>query len=1124
MKKFFPPKLWGGENCERMSVNGLFRAARTLALALSLTLAFAAFPAQAQTPAQEKTITLQVTDTPVSTVMKQIESQSGYTFFYNTKDIPLSRNVTLSVSNENIRTTLDKLFQGTNVTYSIDDKSIILSTRQKAQTPKSHELVGRILDKKGQPVIGATVMISGSMQGTTSGIDGTFSFPYTDALAQSTLDISFIGYRSLSIPVNNRTMLDITLEEDDQQIEAVVVTALGIKRSERAVSYNVQNLTDDVFKTRDANMVNSLSGRIAGVTVNASAAGVGGETKVVMRGSKSISGNNNALYVLDGIPLPSLSLTNPGDSFTIMREDNLTGDGISNFNADDIASMSALTGPSAAALYGSQAANGVLMLTTRTGEKGLSVNYSNNTTFMSPFVTPAFQNTYGAKDGYYASWGSKLSKPSSWNPVDFFQTGYNTSNSLSVSFGGERSQTYISAGVVTAEGIIPNNEYNRYNFTANHSSSFLKDRMHLSVLGMYMNVNEQNMLSSGQYYNPMIPVYLMSPSDDINKYAVYERYDASRNFPVQYWPWGSQSLQMQNPYWITNRNMFNTGKDRFLFGASLKYDITDWLDVTGRARIDYTNMLSEQRNYASTLGLFAGDKGRYYNNHYTTMQRYADVLANIHKTFADDKISLNVTLGASIEDYKHRATLLGGDLTGVPNLFTLANMTTNKSLAKETINDQTQSIFATAQIGYKNMLFLDVTAREDWTTALANTANMSMFYPSVGVSAVLTDLFGIKSKVLSYAKIRASYAEVGNAPMRWITIPTYPVSDGVPQTSTYLTSDDFQPERTKSWEIGADVRLWGNKLILGATYYNSRTYNQVFNPDISSTSTYSSLYVNAGRVDNKGIELSAELNQNLGPVEWTSNVVYSRNRNKVVKMLDSYRLSNGTVISQDSMVMGGTSGVKMVLREGGQIGDIYVNTLKTDEHGMIWVSPTGSTVAPDKDNWIYAGNSNPSYTLSWRNEFRWKGLSLAFMFNARVGGVGVSLTQATMDYFGVSERTAIDRDNGGALVNGQRIPAESFYQTIGGNGADAIGSMYVYSMTNVRLGELTLGYDIPVQKWCKWIKKLNVSFVGRNLWMLYCKAPFDPESVAGTGTYSSGIDYFMQPSTRNLGFSVKVTF
>ena len=828
--------------------------------------------------------------------------------------------------------------------------------------------------------------------------------------------------------------------------------------------------------------------------------------------------------MLDGIPLPSLSLTNPGDEFTIMRENNLTGDGISNFNPDDIASMAALTGPSAAALYGSQAANGVLMLTTRSGEEGVSVNYSNNTTFMSPFLTPAFQNTYGAKDGYYASWGSKLVTKQSWTPTDFYQTGYNTSNSVGLSFGGKKSQTYVSAGVVTAEGIIPNNEYNRYNFTANHSSSFLDERMHLSVLGMYMNVNEQNMLSSGQYYNPMIPVYLMSPSDDIRKYAVYERYNASRNFPVQYWPWGSQSLQMQNPYWITNRNMFNTGKDRFLFGASLKYDVTDWLDITGRARIDYTHITAEQKNYASTLGLFAGDKGRYYNNTYTTSQRYADVLANVHKTFADGAFSLNATLGASIEDYKHRAILLGGDLTGVPNLFTLANMTTNKSQAKETINDQTQSLFATLQLGYKNMVFLDVTARNDWVTALANTSKTSMFYPSVGLSAVLTDIFKVDSRVLSFAKIRASYAEVGNAPMRWITIPTYPVSDGTPQTSTYLTSDDFKPERTKSWEVGADVRLWGNKLILNATYYSSRTYNQVFNPDISSTSTYSSLYVNAGRVDNKGVEVSAELNQNLDPVKWSSNLVYSRNRNKVVDMLDSYKLSNGTVISQDSMVMGGTTGVKMVLREGGQIGDIYVNTLKTDEHGAIWVSPTGSNVAPAKDTWIYAGNSNPSYTLSWRNEFNWKGLSLGFMFNARVGGVGVSLTQAAMDYFGVSERTATDRLNGGALVNGQRIPAENYYQTIGGNGADAIGACYVYSMTNVRLGELTLGYDIPVQKWCKWIKGLNVSFIGRNLWMLYCKAPFDPETVAGTGTFSSGIDYFMQPSTRNLGFSVKVTF
>jgi len=452
MKKIFSTQIMGGGNLHRTPAAGVSRSVRSYALALCMAFAIAAVPVQAQV----KNITLKASNTPVSTVMQQIEEQSGYTFFYNTKDIPLDRNVTLSVANKDIRAALDELFRNTNVSYSIDNKSIILSARGGAQPQQASQITGRIVDKNGVPVIGATIMISGTTQGTTSGVDGTFALQSNVSPAGMVLDVSFIGYKPQRISVNNRTSLSVTLEEDDQQIEAVVVTALGIKRQERAVSYNVQNISDEVFLTRDANMVNSLAGKIAGVTINASAAGVGGETKVVMRGSKSIAGSNNALYVLDGIPLPSLSLTNPGDEFTIMRENNLTGDGISNFNLDDIASMAALTGPSAAALYGSQAANGVLMLTTRSGEEGVSVNYSNNTTFMSPFLTPAFQNTYGAKDGYYASWGSKLVTKQSWTPTDFYQTGYNTSNSVGLSFGGKKSQTYVSAGVVTAEGIIPN--------------------------------------------------------------------------------------------------------------------------------------------------------------------------------------------------------------------------------------------------------------------------------------------------------------------------------------------------------------------------------------------------------------------------------------------------------------------------------------------------------------------------------------------------------------------------------------------------------------------------------------------------------------------------------------------
>jgi len=294
--------------------------------------------------------------------------------------------------------------------------------------------------------------------------------------------------------------------------------------------------------------------------------------------------------------------------------------------------------------------------------------------------------------------------------------------------------------VVTAEGIIPNNEYNRYNFTANHQLVVLDERMHLSVLGMYMNVNEQNMLSSGQYYNPMIPVYLMSPSDDIRKYAVYERYNASRNFPVQYWPWGSQSLQMQNPYWITNRNMFNTGKDRFLFGASLKYDVTDWLDITGRARIDYTHITAEQKNYASTLGLFAGDRAAIT----TTPTPPRSVTPTCWPTSTrplptERSRSTPPSVSRSTPPSAPRDTARRRPYGRAQPLHAGQHDHQQESGEGDHQRPDAVRLFATLQLGYKNMVFLDVTARNDWVTALANTSKTSMFYPSVGLSAVLTE-------------------------------------------------------------------------------------------------------------------------------------------------------------------------------------------------------------------------------------------------------------------------------------------------------------------------------------------------------------------------------------------------
>jgi len=998
-------------------------------------------------------------------------------------------------------------------------------------------ITGIVVDQNNDPLIGAGVVVEGQATiGTVTDFDGNYSL--TVPANATHLRFSYIGMVDQVVEIAGKTVINISLVEDATVLEGVVVTALGIKRSEKAVTYNVQKLDEKVFVTREANMVNSLAGKLAGVQINETSAGAGSETKVVMRGAKSIANSNNALYVLDGIPLPTLSITKPGDSWDIFADAQRSGDGMAMLNSEDVADMSALVGPSAAALYGYKAANGILMLTSRTGEKGLRVSYSNSTTFSNPFMLPRLQNSYGAKLGQYSSWGTKMNVPQAWSINDFFQTGVNQSHTLALSLGGDNYSTYVSAGWNGANGIIPNNKYGRYNLTLRQTVDFLNGKMHLSLLGMYIKVDEQNMLSGGLYHNPLVPLYLMSPSDNLYSYAVYERYDPTRNFPVQYW--SATELSMQNPFWMVNRNLYNTAKNRFLAGASLSYDITDWMDIQGRVRTDVNGTVAEQRFYASSNGLFAGPYGRYYYDDQKTTQTYADVLLNIHKTFGDNLIQLNGVLGASIEDYFYRGTSVAGDLLGVANLFTFANMDTGKAFAKDTFRDQVQSVFATAQLGFKNMVFLDVTARNDWASQLTspNGKVTPIFYPSVGLSAILTDIFKVDSDFLTYAKIRGSYAEVGNPINRFITISTYPVTAGVPVTNTWAAADNFRPERTKSWEAGLDLRLFKSKLQVNATYYQSSTYDQVFTPVIPGSSTNSTLYVNAGRIDNRGVELAVQFTQPLGPVEWQTNFIYTRNINKIVKLLDAEY--NGTRIRSTSLSVGGSTGAKFWLTEGGSVGDIYVSGLKTDEHGFIWTSPTGAGVTPAVNDgtpatMMYAGNVQPVWTGSWRNQFSWKGITASALITARVGGVGVSLTEATLDAYGMSQRSAIARDEGGVAlntvgatgnqVNLLRTGAQQYYQTIsGGNGSDALGAYYVYSMTNVRLAEVSLGFDIPVKKAIPWIEGLNIAAVGRNLAMIYCKAPFDPEQVANAGNYGGGIDYFMMPSTRNIGFSAKITF
>ena len=557
--------------------------------------------------------------------------------------------------------------------------------------------------------------------------------------------------------------------------------------------------------------------------------------------------------------------------------------------------------------------------------------------------------------------------------------------------------------------------------------------------------------------------------------------------------------------------------------------------------MDNNGTIAEQKHHASSNGLFAGKYGRYYYDDQKTTQTYADVLLNVNKTFGDNSLfSVNAVLGASIEDYFYRGTALGGDLLGVANLFTFSNMATGKAFDKATFRDQTQSVFGTLNLGFRNFFFVEATAREDWASQMAGPDGVKpFFYPSVGASWLITEMFDKKSDFIPYAKLRASYAEVGNPVERFIFNGTHPVVGGTARIDTWATAPGFQPERTRSWEVGADVRLFQSKLQLAGTYYQSSTYNQVFTPTNASTSGYSTYYVNAGQIDNRGVELSGMFTQDIGDFNWTTNLIWTKNVNKVAKLLD-YTSGNEHYVSTRESV-GGTSGVTMWLIEGRPVGEMYVAGLATNEDGTPYVTPSdkGGVMhkAPNDgtpDTQWYAGNTNPDWTGSWRNQFSWKGLNLAFMFTMRKGGVGVSLTEATMDAYGVTKRTLEGREDGfnfapagifGNARNYYQVSAQDYWQTISGaDGQNALGAYYVYDMTNIRLAEVSLGYEIPLGKRIPWIESLNLAVVGRNLAMLLCKAPFDPEQVSNAGNYGAGIDLFMAPSTRNLGFSVKVKF
>lgn len=1060
-------------------------------------------------------ITIKRKNISLQEALAEVRKLTHMSISYNDSQLPVNR-ISLDIEKQPLEQALKVILKGTGFTYLIKDNYIMIVPEQNIKKAKSRNISGNVVDAKGEPLIGVTVIEKGTTNGAVTDLDGNYKI--TTKTATPVLVFSYVGYQTKETHATEN-IVNIVLEDGAQELGEVVVTALGIKRSEKALSYNVQKVGNDAVTTvKSANFMNSLSGKVAGVNINASSAGMGGAARVVMRGPKSISQSNQALYVIDGIPVTGRSQGElKGDAMMYANQPGT--ESIADVNPEDIESISVLSGPAAAALYGSAAAQGVVMITTKKGQEGkVSVTISNSSQFANPFVMPKFQDQYVNRPGEIKTWGDKAtSEFGTYEPADFFNTGTNIQNNISLTAGTSKNQTYLSVGTTNAQGIIPNNSYDRYNFTFRNTTSFLNDKMTCDFNFNYIREKDKNLMAQGQWFNPLTSLYLFPRGESFDAIRTFEVYDPVRKIYVQNWNYGD-ALKMQNPYWVANRMNRTNDRNRYMVSASLKYEILDWLNVTGRLRWDDAATKQEDKRYASTLKLFApSDYGFYGYDKINDQTLYGDLMLNINKTLGEN-FSISSNMGASFSRLKYDVTGFQGGLKAPSNVFTpnaidYGNATNDNRPIFESYKHYINSMFISAELGYRSMLYLTLTGRNDWDSALHGTAQTSFFYPSVGVSAVISEMAKMP-QMINYLKVRASWASVGSAIESNLSSAwryEYNPALGTYKTVTYKFPKKFYPERTDSWEAGVTARLFGNALSVDLTVYQSNTRKQTLLRDVTSGAAgFNKEYIQTGNIRNRGLELSVGYTKSWADFTWSSSLAYSMNRNKIVELLEN----PNEVVRQ-----AGLSGCGVVLKKGGGMGDIYTYTdFKRDAEGNIALDSNGNVMQTNLSNPQYRGSVLPKGNLGFSNDFSWKGVNLGFVLTARLGGICMSQTQAILDEYGVSAVSAEARNNGGIAVNTGKISAEGYYAVVGGD--NPIWSEYIYSATNVRLQEAHISYTLP-RKWLK-SKELTLGVTANNLFMIYRKAPFDPESTASTGTYYQGFDYFMQPSLRTLGFNIKL--
>ena len=1009
-------------------------------------------------------------------------------------------------------------------------RPVFRETVRKASADNS-TVRGRVVDVSGEHLIGATIREKGGTRGTVTDIEGNFILSVPDS---AVLQVSFVGYESIEVSVGGRKTLEIQLRENTVMLDNVIITALGLEKKEASLAYSIQKVKgEELTRMKEVDMITALAGKAAGVQINKNSSGIGGSAKVSLRGIRSASGDNQPLYVIDGVPMLNIGTEQAYSAIggTANAGNRDGGDGISNLNPEDVESISILKGAPAAALYGSQAANGVILITTKKGNTAgqRNIYFSTGLTFDKAFSLPKMQNCYGVSD-VVDSWGEKAYLPTSNELNDFFRTGLTSITSVSVNYGNEKIQTYFSYANTTGRGIVDKNQLTKHNINLRETAVMFNQRLKLDGnVNVMRQIVKNKPVSGGFYMNPLVGLYRFPRGEDLSYYKDnYEIYDPERKLGIQNWHTFTEDFE-QNPYWIQNRIQSKETRMRSIISLSANLRINSWLTVQARGSVDYISDKMRQKFYASTAPALCGANGRYIEMDYQETLIYGDVMAMGKRKWED--FALDVAIGGSINDKNVNSTRYDSKNASLKyaNVFNLANIVMNGSASIDQKIDsrrQLQSVFGTAQVGYQDKVFLDLTARNDWASTLAYTSHekSGFFYPSAGLS-FLIDKWIQLPEWISFAKLRGTYSKVGNDIPQFITNSvSHITAGGELQANDAAPFKEMEPEMTHSVEVGTEWRFFQSRLGFNLTYYRTNTHNQFFKLPALAGDMYAYRYVNAGDIQNRGWELTVDATPVLTPdFTWKTSLNFSSNRNKIKELHEELK---ELVYGPSSF----SSSYAMKLVKGGSIGDIYGKAFVRDVEGNIVYQTEGDhkglPAVEGEGNTIKVGNANPRFIMGWNHTFSYKGFSLYFLLDWRYGGKILSQTQAEMDLYGVSQVTALARDRGYVTLEGQQIDnVKGFYKNIVG-GRAGVTENYMYDATNLRLREVSLNYTFP-KKWMqktKVLKDLQLAFVARNLCFLYKKAPFDPDLVLSTGNDNQGIEVFGMPTTRSLGFTVKCEF